>query len=203
MVDELELLKKDWQKQEASLPKLDKKDIYPMLLKKSSSIVKWIFIISMIEFAFWIILSFAFGGNDIKQKEQEFGLQTFDIIIPIVHIGALIFFVAWFYMNYKKIQSTDSSKVLLENIIKTRKTVKYYIWFSMAFLAIATTIAFIITIQNSPDIFADRSLTVLIVQFVVIISIIMLIMWGLYKMIYGILMRRLDRNYKELKKMEV
>ncbi|MEP0264586.1 hypothetical protein [Dokdonia sp.] len=203
MVDKLELLKKQWQKQEGTLPKLTKEDIYPMLLKKSSSIVKWISIISMLEFGFWILLSFAFGGSDSRQFEEEHGLQTFDNIILVLHLGALIFFVLWFYRNYKRIQSTDSSKVLLENIIKTRKTVKYYIWFSMAFLAVSATIAFIITTQNNPEDLAGRSMTVLILQFMVIIGIMMLLMWGFYRMIYGILMKRLDRNYKELKKMEL
>ncbi|WP_299684737.1 hypothetical protein [uncultured Dokdonia sp.] len=203
MVDELELLKKQWQKQDETLPKLSKKDIYPMLLKKSSSIVKWIFIISMLEFVFWIVLSFAFGGDDSKQFEKEHGLQTFDTVILVLHLGALIFFVSWFYRNYKRIETTDSSKVLLENIIKTRKTVKYYIWFSMAFLAVSALIAFIISTQNDTGDFADRSMTVLALQFTAIMTVIMLLMWGFYKMIYGILMRRLDRNYKELKKMEV
>ncbi len=202
MVDELELLKKEWKKQDETLPKLSKQEIYPMLLKKSSSIVKWIFIISMLEFLFWVVLTFAFGGEDTKQFEEEHGLQTFDTILPIIHIAALVFFVFWFYRNYKRIETTDSSKVLLENIIKTRKTVKYYIWFSMAFLAISSLIAFVISMQNDPGDFADRSMTVLILQFGAVISVILLLMWGFYKMIYGILMRRLDRNYRELKKIE-
>ena len=203
MVDELELLKKQWQKQDESLPKLSKEDIYPMLHKKSSSIVKWIFIISMLEFLLWLVISFTAGGDDSKQFEIEHGIETLDSILTVLHIGALIFFVSWFYRNYKRIETTDSSKVLLENIIKTRKTVKYYIWFSMAFLAIGTLIAFIISIQNDPGDFADRSTTVLILQFIAVVGVIMALMWGFYRMIYGILMRRLDRNYKELKKMEV
>ena len=50
MVDELELLKKDWQKKDEYLPKLSYDEIYQMIWKKSSSIVKWIFYISIIEF---------------------------------------------------------------------------------------------------------------------------------------------------------
>ena len=34
-MDELELLKKDWQSREQKLPKLSYEDIYKMLLKKS------------------------------------------------------------------------------------------------------------------------------------------------------------------------
>jgi len=51
-MDELELLKKDWQKNDKEYPKLSYNDIYKMILKKSSSIVKWIFIISLLEFVF-------------------------------------------------------------------------------------------------------------------------------------------------------
>ena len=43
-MDELELLKKDWRKKEEYLPKLSYDEIYKMIWKKSSSIVKWIFL---------------------------------------------------------------------------------------------------------------------------------------------------------------
>ena len=52
-MDELDLLKKDWKKQEGNYPKLSYDEIYKMIWKKSSSIVKWIFVISIIEFLFW------------------------------------------------------------------------------------------------------------------------------------------------------
>ena len=52
-MDELDLLKKDWKKQEANLPKMSYNDIYKMIHKKSSSIVKWILIICIVEFLFW------------------------------------------------------------------------------------------------------------------------------------------------------
>ena len=55
-MDELEILKKDWQKNQ-KFPKLSKKEIYRLLHKKSSSIVKWIFILSIIEFCFWTLIS--------------------------------------------------------------------------------------------------------------------------------------------------
>ncbi|MGK0251535.1 MAG: hypothetical protein ACI81G_000973, partial [Gammaproteobacteria bacterium] len=68
MVDELELLKKDWQKQEAHLPKLTKKDLYPMLLKKSSSIVKWILIISILEVLLWTSISVFFNTDEYLEE---------------------------------------------------------------------------------------------------------------------------------------
>ncbi|WP_298351286.1 hypothetical protein [uncultured Dokdonia sp.] len=202
MVDELELLKKDWQKQEDTLPKYTKEDLYPMLLKKSSSIVKLIFIVSLIEFAFWIVLSFAFNDNETKAFEKQFGLQTFDTIVLVVHLTALVVFAVWFYKNFKKIQATDSAKVLMKNIIKTRNTVKYYIWFSMAFVAIASTIAYAIMIQNNPAL-ADENLLYLSLKFIIVITIALGLLWGLYRIIYGLLLRKLNRNYRELKKLEI
>ncbi len=53
-MDELDLLKKDWNKGDSKYPKLSYNEIYKMILKKSSSIVKWIFIISLLEFGFWL-----------------------------------------------------------------------------------------------------------------------------------------------------
>lgn len=43
-MDELELLKKDWQSNRTEYPELSYDEIYKMSHAKSSSIVKWIFI---------------------------------------------------------------------------------------------------------------------------------------------------------------
>ena len=50
---ELDLLKKDWNKQNTDFPKLSYDDIYKLIHKKSSSIVKWILIICIAELIFW------------------------------------------------------------------------------------------------------------------------------------------------------
>ena len=203
MQDELEILKKDWQKQSKTLPILTAEEIYPMLLKRSSSIVKWIFIISLIEFAFWVLLSFwpiSQDGDDIIiNGDLE---MFFNYVVPITHLSILCFFVGWFYKNYRKIQSTDTARQLLKNILKTRKTVTYYIWFSISFLLAATTIAFVFTVQNDLE-QQDKNLVALTLQFIAIIGLFVGFLWVVYRLVYGILMRKLTRNYKELKKLEV
>ena len=70
-MDELELLKKDWKKQDNSYPKLSYDEIYKMILKKSSSIVKWIFIISLLEFVFWFVISFALKDTDAMEHHKK------------------------------------------------------------------------------------------------------------------------------------
>ena len=51
-MDKLDKLKENWQSEEHELPKVSFDKIYKMLLKKSSSIVKWIFVISIVELLF-------------------------------------------------------------------------------------------------------------------------------------------------------
>lgn len=54
-MEELDFLKSHWQKKE-SFPQIEANEIRNMLHKSSSSIVKWIFIISILEFVFGIAI---------------------------------------------------------------------------------------------------------------------------------------------------
>ena len=148
-MDELDLLKKDWKRQEGSLPKLSYEEIYKMILKKSSSIVKWIFIISIIEFVLWtsIDVTFRLMGNYDPIEGTSF--EKFSYISYVFSYGILIYFMVKFYLNYKRIQVTDSAKELMHNIIKTRKTVKHYVYINLSFIAVFSMISvFILNPEN-------------------------------------------------------
>ena len=90
-MDELELLKKDWKKDNSKYPKLSYDEIYKMILKKSSSIVKWIFIISLLEFAFWLLISFAL--KDTKMMEDVQALNMNHILIPLTIISYIVLII--------------------------------------------------------------------------------------------------------------
>ena len=123
MMDELELLKKDWQKQEETLPKLSYDDIYKMIWKKSSSIVKWIFYISIAEFIFWIAMTLIpINSEDITGPGAQF-VKVSEWVLEITAFVIIIYFIYQFYQNYQKISVTDSARDLMKKIIKTRKTV--------------------------------------------------------------------------------
>lgn len=207
-MDELELLKKDWKKQEDVLPRLSYKEIYKMILKKSSSIVRWIFIISILEFLLWASLDVVFRLNGMYSKVEKVDMGSFSLIASIVSYGILLYFITRFYINYKKIKATDSAKVLMENIIKTRRTVKRYIWVNISFFALAMiatmsyALIFTETFQNRS---AENQLPVWLVVVVTLFvtSIFIGIIALFYRIIYGIFTRRLKRNYGELKKLEI
>jgi len=207
-MDELELLKKDWKKQEEGLPKLSYQEIYKMILKKSSSIVKWIFIISIIEFVFWVSLDIIYRITGKYQEVETLGMDNFFMISMIISYSILIYFVIRFYLNYKKIKATDSAKVLMHNILNTRKTVKYYVWVNLSVLAlliISTTLYMLFfssEFMNTTD-GKEMSTTIMIIATIVITVIFIGLLALVYRVVYGILTRRLQTNYEELQKLEV
>lgn len=212
-MDELEILKNDWKKREADLPRLSYNEIYQMLWKKSSSIVKWIFVISIIELLLSTLLSIALADETYWLEMEELNLRDFTIGLYIVSYGITFYFIYRFYRNYQKISSTDDAATLMENIMRTRKTVKTYIAFVLISSGISALVVSYFSIKNhqltvSVEETAKYSFDLMAwAKFIFIgfiaLSIFLCAIWLFYKLIYGILLRKLNRNYRELKKLEV
>jgi len=213
MMDELELLKKDWQKQGEQLPKLSYDDIYKMCWKKSSSLVKWIFYICIAEFLFWIIISvLPINSGEIQGSGADF-VKVTDWILQIVFFLVIIYFGYQFYQNYRKISVTDSARDLMKKIIKTRKTVMQYVWFNVGLFALTMVVVLLEVLVFDPPkelmeriSTADSTLLAWLVVglfFAVSIAFFGLLFWLFYRLLYGILLKRLNENYRELKKLEV
>ena len=201
-MDELDILKKDWKRQEKNLPHVESDEIKVMMHKKSTTIVKWIFIISIGEFLFWLgIESLSFFDNSYELI-NDLGLGTFYRVSLIVNYIMIFIFIALFFRNYRKISTEDSIKKLLKNIIITRKTVKAYVWFNIVFFSLSFLISSYMTINkmasNEPLKVKLIAIGFTILALVVIVVLIILF----YRLLYGILTRRLNKNYKILKKIE-
>ena len=217
MMDELELLKKDWQKKEGMLPKLSYDEIYSMIWKKSSSIVKWIFIISVIEFVLPHLLYLLPSVRDGMDFYDQLGVKNLMVGINVVSYLVIFYFIFQFYKRYREISVLDSAKDLMHRIIRTRRTVKHYIIFALSlflftFLTIAVAVYVgdgdnLIQVLNLGDEAKNMSINrlKLIISFVfVVMGIICTALIGLiYFLIYGLLIRKLGRNYRELKKLEI
>ncbi len=212
-MDELDLLKKDWKKQDKSLPHLSYDELYKMIWKRSSSIVKWIFIISIIEFFLGAILNLTLADDDYWERMEKFHMTQFTIIIMVISYLFTFYFIFRFYKNYRRINATDTAKQLMETILRTRKTVKYYI----SFVLISSGISFVaglyliihthmnsVTAQPGQDMHFDTMQWLLFIGAIALILAIFLgLIWLIYRIIYGILLKRLHKNYKELRKLEM
>ena len=216
-MEELDLLKKAWQKDSHKYEQISENEIYSMIHKKSSSIVKWILIISILEFALWNIVSFAcLGDSYIKNK---YGKDIYKFVIEInniyniINYVVVILFIYLFYKNYKRISTTTSTKKLMQDILKARKTVQYYVWFNILFFVFGTLILLYVEFtydsrysilidqinQDSSHMLLYKSIGKVVASLVAIVVII----WLFYRLLYGILLRKLNANYKELKKIDL
>ena len=208
---ELDLLKKDWQKNEASFEQVTEKDIYKMIHKKSSSIVKWILILSVLELILWSVLSIGVNIDDYYKKMKHEELSVYFDIYNYASYLIIFTFIYLFYKNYKIISTTASTKQLMRDIIKTRKTVNYYVYYNLGQLVLSLFIGFYIAFKYNPEtvVLTDKigsNYTVMIITFsilVVFIALILGIFWLFYRLIYGRLLKRLLANYKELKKIDL
>lgn len=212
-MDELEFLKKDWKKQGADFPKLSYMEIYKLIHKKSSSIVKWIFIICIAEFLFWGLITLCIPDSTFAIYEK-FNLKTFLFVTQSLHYVVVFVFIYLFYKNYKTISVVDNTGLLMKNILKTRKTVNYYVYYNII-LYILLSIILNAVMFSHPDILienlmpansgldTDKFLTVMIVVQIILLLVMCGIIWAYYRIIYGILLKKLNRNYKELESLEV
>ena len=210
-MDELDLLKKDWDKSTKKYPNLSKEEIYNIISKRSSSIVKWIFIISILEFILWTTLSFLGDYSEELEKIQAYDYGFIYYLIVISYIVNFLFMYL-FYKNYRNIVVTENTKVLTEQILKTRKTVKQYVIYNLSMMALSIPLGVIMELSNNPetqillsDIESKGENNIFIFYLIVTIlsllaiAVIVALFLGFYYLIYGLLLKRLKKNYKELK----
>lgn len=214
-MDELELLKRDWQKKGNELPQLSYDEIYKMIWKKSSSIVKWIFFISIIEFLLPHLLYLLPSMSKNMAVWKDLGLGNFLLLSNVVQYSVVLFFIFQFYKRYREISSLDNAKQLLANILKTRKTVKYYVIFCLSLIFISFMVMAVgIYLNDDPmlalgysnqveNISPEKLKTTLLATVVILGVVITLVMGCIYFLLYGILLKKLKRNYRELKDMDV
>jgi hypothetical protein len=97
----------------------------------------------------------------------------------------------------------------MESILKTRKIIKYYVLYNLIAAGLSLIIGFYYALHNTPNTAIDfsnisgKKMALIIFVITLITAIFVLVIWLFYKLIYGLLLKRLNRNYKELKKLEV
>jgi hypothetical protein len=193
-MDELDKLKNDWKKAENNYPTFSEKEIYAMLHKKSSSIVKWILIISVLEFGFWALCAVisSIAGTD-------FHPPAFIEVLDYINYVVLIVFISLFYINYKKISAEKPVKDLLKNIIDIRRVVKFYVIYNLCIISFSLISALFIYGDRYGT--ADENNSVLAIGLAFIVVIFLLI-YFIYRLLYGRLLNKLNLNYIELQKIK-
>ena len=211
-MDELDLLKKDWNRQQGNYPKLSFDQIYKMIWKRSHSIVKWIFYISIIELIVATLLNIIFSGDKYWEDIEKNNLEEIVTILYIVSYAITFYFIYRFYRNYRRISTTDDAATLMRNILNVRRTVKFYIGYVLISTGITVVgiSGYMILKHSEKEIESASKYAFDAVDWLKFIGVSILVLavflgliWLFYRLLYGILLKRLKKNYIELKKLEL
>ena len=183
---ELDLLKKDWQKNDA-FEQVSELEIYKMLHKKSSSIVKWILIVSILEFVVLNGIGYLLPDDGYDNKYPT--LHPYLYLAEKLNYLIIIGFIYLFYKNYKAISVLQSSKTLIEHILKTRKIVIYYIYWNILISGYIGGFSFIdgfntgTNLAEKPIIPSQGPAMIFALLFAMLF--VMGFLWLFYKLLYG------------------
>lgn len=204
--------KKVWKNQPEEKNKISALEIYKMTQSKSNSIVKWIFIIGLLEFVFWFAINYLGTKNGALEPYEKLKLISFIENFNYFHYVVVVLFLILFYRNFSLISTVDDTKTLMKNILLVRKTVKWYVYYNLINVVVFSIILNIL-IFNTPDginilsgidnesFNQEHMMSVFIIAQIVVIAIMILILWLFYYLLYGILLKKLNKNYKELTKL--
>jgi heme/copper-type cytochrome/quinol oxidase subunit 2 len=216
---DLDSFKKTWQEQPVQ-EKYDNSEILQMLNRKSRNYVKYIFWISVFEFFLFSVMGifYFFQGEETngflnfleklgakKTPEVESNFDTIYLVLKILSLVVTAYFVYKFYQNYRKIRIEENLKGLITKIIKFKKTVNAFILISILLLVAFTSIftIFIFYALNSQNIEPEKSaLIVFVVGVILTTGLSALLIWLYYRLVYGIIMRKLDKNLTQLKEID-
>jgi len=202
-MDLLDNYKKAWKNQPEQASKRSTIEIYKLAHSRSVSIVKWIFIIGILEFVILNSIYFFIDMDEAYAEYEKLGLMNFIFYSQIVAYTILFYFLVIFYLNYKRISTTDSTSNLMKKIIKTRKTVRNYVLFNLGYMLLVMVVATIASIQTNLEDLNNKKILFIVFASLIATLLILGILCLFYQLLYGFLLKKLNTNYKELAKLDI
>lgn len=212
-------LKNTWQNQKVQEP-YEQSEIEAMLNKKSKSYVKYILWISIAEFSIFGIINairFFFRGKESEfepilsklnlQNEHEIliSMDKFYFIIKLTSLLMTGFFVILFYRGYKKIDIESNIKSFIIQIFKFKKTVNAFITCNVVLLVIfiaSFSIYVSIMMQQQNQNISGSTIIGILTAIVIALLITAVLILFYYKLVYGILLKRLSKTMRQLEQIE-
>jgi len=200
-MNQLKNMKELWKQQETETLQFSKDELQGMMRQRSSSVVKWILIISILEFILPNIFFLFTDFEASREFNEKYGLTNMVNIYLGIHLVIILVFVYLFFRNYRNISADTSVKMLMQHIISTRKTVKYYIYYNLTIAAVIgfhifyevfNSKAFLTTLPEKTNI------ALVWVISSVLFVLVLFVLWCIYKLVFGYFLKKLTRNYQEL-----
>jgi len=86
----------------------------------------------------------------------------------------------------------------MTKIIKTRKTVRNYVLFNLSYFVLIMIVVTIASINTNFDNLSHKEILIITIITIVITVLILAVLWLFYQLLYGILLKKLNTNYKKL-----
>lgn len=201
-MDELELLKKDWNKESDEFKEYSENEIYGMIRHRSISITKTLLIIGLIEVILWSLCGYL---------NNEF---------PYVRMGLFLIFTTWIIFLFRRMKIEQDSIALMKSILALRRLILGYACISLILAVIDNIIHFdhntkdfmaganegwnerhtTNTLSTNPDTLIPGAANYIIFGTCVLIG--FYVLYLIYKGTYGKILMNLRKNYKELRHQE-
>jgi sterol desaturase/sphingolipid hydroxylase (fatty acid hydroxylase superfamily) len=148
----------------------------------------------------------------MKKLHAE-ALDPFFKGLTFVNYAVILYFIYSFYKNYLKISTTATTKQLMKDILRTRKTVRFYVYYNLSMIVFSFIAGLVIAFEYNPKMDAlkykiahesnHHALFITIAMTIGFVLVFFGAFWLFYRLLYGILLRKLHRNYKELQKIDL
>jgi MFS family permease len=145
----------------------------------------------------------------MKQRLEESYENPWFVGLTVLGFVVIAVFVYLLYSSYKSISTTDNVRRLMKRILRTRKVIKYYVLYNLIMIFISVPLSLYFEFEQNP-VFHDEvehmnntQMMILLGVTIVVTAILVGLIWLFYRLLYGILLKRLNRNYEELKRFEV
>jgi hypothetical protein len=209
---ELEVLKENWQKLhfEISIQKIG--EIPTKFRNKSilhsQKITKRLFIFSLVEFFLWGVIGIGFQVYFSDYNPQSFLEFQPLVFIEKLNYVALGLFVLAFLLSFKTINVIGDIKLLIVRILNTKRIVNGYIYYNLAIFAITFLMSFIWELFNNSEVTVllqdkERFVYVALIVFGVVLTLsFTILIYKIYRFVYGRFIINFESLIKNLRKLD-
>lgn len=208
-MDDLELLKRDWDRNSDEFKNYSEKEIFKIVKGKSLSLSKFLLIIGICEILFWFFLYFIDKEND----EPLFTVQF--ILRCVVFLTFLILLI----ISFSNINNSINSKMLMRKILGLRQIIIRYVLLTFLMIIVFGILNSEQNAQSAAKGWIDGYNDVKLKKHEAITNyglsenagyfmygitffFALTLLYFIYKLIYGRILDRLEANYAELSKLE-
>jgi hypothetical protein len=206
-MNKLDALKKEWKNQKFEL-QLTKDELHQLTQKKSVSSIKWIFIFSCFEFFAYLLFPFFIPDYfEAFEYYRIIHLYNFSILVNALGYIILSYFMVQFYLNYRKIKTSNSIAFLIETIISSRKSVNKYVAYNISLFLLFIIFVLInafkydenyIELLSIGSTINEDSIVKMVIAIIVIMIMVLSVLLVFYYIIYGRYFYRLKKLIEEL-----